>query len=135
MGWTDSFDAGVEPAWTFNGTWGIQPGAGVDGSAALTDSPGDYANSSDTWAQTAVDLSSAHADLSLRIASAAAEWGQRYVQIGAADNENIARSMDHGLHVREARSAWRNSMRPLSQEGASHGLHPVPSRHGRRRCG
>jgi hypothetical protein len=123
MGWTDSFDAGVEPAWTFNGTWGIQPGAGVDGSAALTDSPGDYANSSDTWAQTAVDLSSAAWPiLVFKDCHALPPSGDSaYVQIGAADNANIASIAWTTVYsVREARSAWREQQIDLSRWKGRH---------------
>ncbi|MFA6632624.1 MAG: hypothetical protein WCU90_10015, partial [Kiritimatiellia bacterium] len=123
IGWTDSFDAGVDPAWTFNGTWGIQPGAGVDGSAALTDSPGDYANSSDTWAQTAVDLSSAawpilvFKDRHALPPSA----DSAYIQIGAADNANIASIAWTTVYsVREARSAWRGQQIDLSRWKGRH---------------
>ena len=91
LGWTDDFGSGVDPAWTFSGTWGIQDGAGVNGTPALTDSPGDYANYSDTWAQTAADLSAATWPvLVFTDRHALPPTGDNaYVQIGAADNNNV----------------------------------------------
>ncbi len=53
--WTDNFETN-QPGWTFTGSWTRWPGVGRDGSAALVDSPGDYANSSCHYAQFAVDL-------------------------------------------------------------------------------
>jgi hypothetical protein len=56
MGWADSFETN-QPCWTFTGTWQPQVNAGRNSSIGLVDSPGDYANSSDTSAQVAVNLS------------------------------------------------------------------------------
>ena len=56
MGWADGFETN-QPCWTYTGTWTPQIHAGRNGSIGLVDSPGDYANSSDTYAQVAVDLS------------------------------------------------------------------------------
>ena len=55
-GWTDGFETN-SPAWTYTGRWTNMPGLGRDGSAALVDSPGEYLPSSDTYAQTALNLS------------------------------------------------------------------------------
>ncbi len=55
LGWSDTFETN-RAGWTFTGTWTLWPGAGRDGSAALVDSPGDYANSFDTSAQFGVNL-------------------------------------------------------------------------------
>ena len=52
----DGFEGALD-AWTFTGGWSktsVVPAHG--GAFVLQDSPGDYANSSDTYAQTAVDL-------------------------------------------------------------------------------
>ncbi len=54
--WSDSFES-TQPAWTFSGGWTNKAGVGRNGGAALIDSPGDYPNSADTWAQFGVDLS------------------------------------------------------------------------------
>jgi len=55
MPWTANFESN-QPEWTFAGTWTPWPGAGRNGTTALVDSPGDYANYSSHYAQFAVDL-------------------------------------------------------------------------------
>ncbi|MCL4178670.1 MAG: fibronectin type III domain-containing protein, partial [Verrucomicrobia bacterium] len=45
-----------QAGWTFTGTWAPMPGAGLDGGHALVDSPGDYAPSTESFAQFGVDL-------------------------------------------------------------------------------
>jgi len=123
LGWTDGFDGGLDPAWTFTGTWGIQSGAGVDGSAALTDSPGDYVNNSDTWAQTAVDLSTATWPvLVFKDCYALPPTGDSaYVQIGAADNANIASITWVTVYsIRGVRTAWREQQIDLSRWKGRH---------------
>ncbi|MCC5833411.1 MAG: hypothetical protein JJU20_01645 [Opitutales bacterium] len=56
--WTENFTADVEENWTLTGNWQVAEGLGPDGSLALVDSIGDYSPSSNTFAQTAVDLTS-----------------------------------------------------------------------------
>jgi len=58
LGWSDDGES-LQAAWTRTGQWAVQPGAGRGGSAALVDSVGDYAINSDTYMQTAVDLTTA----------------------------------------------------------------------------
>ena len=123
LGWTDGFEAGKDVAWTFTGTWGLQSGAGVAGSTALTDSPGDYANYSDTWAQTAVDLSAADWPvLVFKDRYALPPNGENaYVQIGAADNLNIAAITWTAVYsVRETRTVWREQQIDLSRWKGRH---------------
>ncbi len=123
LGWTDDFGSGVDPAWTFSGTWGIQDGAGVDGTPALTDSPGDYANYSDTWAQTAADLSAATWPvLVFTDRHALPPTGDNaFVQIGAADNNNIASiSWTTVYSTRGTRADWREQQIDLSRWKGRH---------------
>ncbi|MCC6821969.1 MAG: hypothetical protein IT579_14660, partial [Verrucomicrobia subdivision 3 bacterium] len=54
--WSDNFETNAV-GWTFTGSWTNWPGGGRNGSMGLLDSPGDYANSADSWAQFAVNLS------------------------------------------------------------------------------
>ncbi len=54
--WNDSFETS-QAGWTYTGTWTTVPGAGRAGSGALVDSPGDFATSSESYAQFAVNLS------------------------------------------------------------------------------
>jgi hypothetical protein len=51
----DDFEGDLA-GWTVTGDWQVQSGVGRDGSAALVDSAGDYAPSTDTHARFAVDL-------------------------------------------------------------------------------
>ena len=118
LGWLDRFDSGVSSAWTFTGSWGLQAGAGVNGTAGLTDSPGDYANGMDTWAQTAVDLSTAVWPLLVfKDRYALPPSGDTaYVQIGAADNNNIASIAWTTVYTaRGNRVDWREQQIDLSQ--------------------
>ena len=54
--WNEDFAADVEDNWTLTGDWQVVAGQGKDGSLALVDSMGDYIPSSNTYAQTALDL-------------------------------------------------------------------------------
>jgi hypothetical protein len=124
LGWSDGFD-GAQPdaAWTFTGAWGIQAGAGADGTAALTDSPGDYANGADTWAQTAVNLSAAvWPVLTFKDRHALPPSGDgAYLQIGAADNVNVASVAWTTVYsVREVRTGWREQRIDLSRWKGRH---------------
>ncbi len=124
LGWSDDFEsAQPDPAWTFTGTWGLQSGAGVAGSTALTDSPGDYAHSSDTWAQTAVDLSDAvWPALVFKDRHALPPSGDNaYLQIGAANNDNIASIAWTTVYsVRESRTEWKEQKIDLSSWKGHH---------------
>jgi hypothetical protein len=54
--WSENFEGNC-PGWTFSGAWTNWPAAGRNGGKGLVDSPSDYPNSSDTWAQFSVNLS------------------------------------------------------------------------------
>ena len=58
LGWSDDFES-ANTDWTFTGDWGRHSGESHSGTTSLSDSPGVYNPSMNTWAQTAVDLSSA----------------------------------------------------------------------------
>ncbi|MBN2685867.1 MAG: choice-of-anchor J domain-containing protein, partial [Pontiellaceae bacterium] len=126
MGWSDGFEAGTAGAeWTMTGSWALREGDGVDGSVGLTDSAGDYEPNSDTWAQIAVDLSTAEWPiLVFKDRYALPISGDNaYVQIGAADNNNIASIAWTTVYsLREARSEWAEQQIDLSHWK---GLHTV----------
>jgi len=86
--WSDSFES-TQPAWTFSGGWTNKAGVGRNGGAALIDSPGDYPNSADTWAQFGVDLSGATWPVLRfwdRHALADNDWGRLEVSPDAGGN-------------------------------------------------
>jgi hypothetical protein len=85
VGWTDSFETN-QSCWTFTGIWSRQINAGRDGSYALVDSAGDYSNSSDTYAQVAVDLAGTTWPV-LKFwdhhAFADSDWGRLWISVDA----------------------------------------------------
>jgi hypothetical protein len=92
LGWTDGFETN-QPGWTFTGTWACQADAGRNGSDALVDSPADYANSSDTYAQVGVDLTGTTWPVLKfwdRYAFADGDWGRVYISANAGASWTIA---------------------------------------------
>ncbi|NLG01654.1 MAG: hypothetical protein GX565_16110, partial [Lentisphaerae bacterium] len=111
--YADDFEAGAQ-GWNVTGQWAVSPGAGLDGGACLTDSPGTtYTHNQTTCAQTSVNLSGTAWPV-LRFRDRYALGAGDYVRVEASpDGANWTRL--YGVAGQGGRTNWLKQEIDLSQ--------------------